>query len=83
MIDLASFLLYIVATFARHRSPEHQIFSHIGYAIQPDGISGLLLCTPAVEGAYQKVLADSHRNPALHVVNGWPITSWPPEVNSI
>jgi len=83
IIDFASFLLYIISTFGCHRSPEHRIFSHIGYAIRPDGICGLLLCTPAIEGAYQKILTNSRRHPSLHTVNGWPISTWPPNIRSI
>ena len=84
VIDLASFLLYIVGAFGCHATDTGlDLFTHIGYAIRPDGVSGLLLCTRTINYAYQNVLTDALQNPALHAINGWPMSTWPPNVRSI
>jgi len=84
VIDLASFLLYIVGAFGHHATNTgFDLFTHIGYAIRPDGVSGLLLFTCAIDNAYQNVLTDALHNPTIHAINGWPMSTWPPDVHSV
>jgi len=77
ILDFANLLLYIIGTYSLQATDLTQLFTHLGYVIRPDGVSGVLLCTSFLGKAYDRAVTTALLKPNHHAVNGWPVITLP------
>ena len=55
--------MYIIGTYSLQATDLNRLFTHLGYAIQLDGISGVLLCMSFLGKAYDRAVAITQLRP--------------------